>query len=268
MKIGYPCLNYSLGCTANKKFRLNSYTEENLKEKTKNNLDCLKKILLFNAEKNYLFFRITSDLVPFASHPICDFNWQEHFKKEFEEIGEIIKKNNMRISMHPDQFVLINSPNEEVVRRSILELNYHAEVLDLLGLDETAKIQIHVGGVYGDKETALKRFIQNYNALPMKVKKRLAIENDDKLYSLSDCLEIFKETKIPIIFDTLHHECLNNEETLQEAIIQASKTWTKKDGQLMMDYSTQQLGERKGKHTETINEEHFKETMKIIKKEF
>ena len=265
MKIGYPCLNYSIGCTANKKFRLNSYSEENLIEKSTNNINCLKKILDYNLKNNSFFFRISSDIIPFASHPICKFNWQKYYKKDFEEIGHFIKKNNIRISMHPDQFVLINSPNDEIVKRSIKELDYHADILDLMNLDNSAKIQIHVGGVYGNKQEAISRFIKNYNLLPNKIKKRLAIENDDRLFSLKDCLDINKEINIPIIFDTFHHECLNNGESIKEAINLASKTWKNVDGCLMIDYSSQGLDEKKGKHASTLDEVHFKNMIYEIK---
>lgn len=86
MKIGYPCINTSIGCTANSTFRLKNYSEENMVEKINNNLDCLEKILNYNVEKGFLFFRISSDLVPFASHPICTFNWRGYFKKRFREM--------------------------------------------------------------------------------------------------------------------------------------------------------------------------------------
>jgi len=148
VKIGYPCINTRIGCTANSTFRLKNYSKENLIEKVTNNLNCLRKILEFNAKNNLLFFRISSDLVPFASHPVCRFDWVKHFKREFKEIGDYIKKNNIRISMHPDQFVLINAKDKDIVKRSIKELDYHCSVLDAMGLDGSAKVQIHVGGVY------------------------------------------------------------------------------------------------------------------------
>lgn len=266
MKIGYACINNSVGCSTNRTFRLASYSEELLKEKIRSNLDCLKKILKYNVQNGIFFFRISSDIIPFASHEICKFNWQKEFKQDFKEMGDFIIKNNMRISMHPDQFVLINALNKDIVRRSIRELDYHCDVLDLMGLDSTAKVQIHVGGVYGDKEKSIKRFIENYKKLPKKIKKRLAVENDDRSYSLSDCLKINKATGIPIIFDNLHHECLSNGEKMSEAIKIASKTWKKKDGVLMCDYSSQSPGERKGKHIKSINLKLFKKYLKEVKK--
>ena len=92
MKLGYPCINWTIGCKGDRTFRLKSYSDDRLIETVQNNLDCLHQMLRFNVEKNLLFFRITSDLIPFASHPICTFNWQDHFKKDFKRIGNIFKK--------------------------------------------------------------------------------------------------------------------------------------------------------------------------------
>ena len=265
MKLGYPCINNSIGCTANSTFRLKSYSEEVLKEKVRSNLDCLMKTLEFNKTNNLLFFRIGSPLVPFASHPVNTFNWQDFFKNDFKKIGDFIKQKNFRISMHPDQFVLINSPNPNIVNRSIKELEYHCQVLDLMGLDESAKVQIHVGGVYNNKPEAIQRFIENYIKLPDFIKKRLAIENDERMFSLKDCVSISEKTGIPIIFDFFHHACLNNKETIHEAIKLASSTWKSQDGLLMTDYSSQSLGERKGKHIQSINISDFKNTINQVK---
>jgi len=220
----------------------------------RDNLAHLEKILKFNVENRLLFFRISSDLVPFASHPICEFDWIYHFKSEFEQLGEYIKANNIRISMHPDQFVILNSSNEKVTENSINELKYHCNILDAMELDQTAKVQIHVGGVYGDKPSAIKKFIECYSTLSEAIKKRIAIENDDHLFNLKDCLEIHQQTGIPIIFDIFHHECFNySKESIIQAIKKASLTWKVKDGLPMLDYSTQSKGERKGKHAATLD---------------
>lgn len=259
MRLGYPCINQSIGCTANSTFRLASYSKEILLTKVENNLNCLAKILEYNVKNNLLFFRISSDLVPFASHPICKVNWLEYFAKEFKQIGSYIKKHKIRISMHPDQFVLINSPRRIIVQRSIKELEYHCKVLDVMGLDSTAKLQIHVGGVYGDKEKAIDRFTTEYESLPASIKKRLVIENDHISYSLRDCILIHRRIGIPVLFDTFHHQCLNNGETILEAVRLAKKTWQKKDGRLMIDYSSQKSKAKKGTHAEHINLKHFKQ---------
>ena len=259
MRIGYPCINRTIDCTANSTFRLKSYSETRLKDSIKNNLLCLRKILQFNLEHRLLFFRISSDLVPFASHPINKFNWQTYFQEDFEEIGAFIIKNRMRISMHPDQFTLINSIKQEIFERSKKELIYHAEILDLMELDKSAKIQIHVGGAYGDKQKSIERFIKRFDELDDSVVQRLVIENDDKLYDLNDCLKINTEIHIPILFDNFHNKLHNSATpTKHESFRLAMKTWNeKKDGLPMVDYSSKKDNGSPRQHAETINIEDF-----------
>lgn len=265
MKIGYACINDSINCTSNSTFRLNSYSQEKLKETIKNNLDCLYKILRWNVEHNIYFFRLGSQLVPFASHPINKFNWEKYFKNDFKKIGNFIKKNKIKISMHPDQFVVLNSQRKDVIENSIRELEYHCKVLDLMGLSSKAKVMVHVGGVYGDKIKAIQKFIETYKNLSPKIKKRLVIENDDKSYTLKDCLEINKKIKIPVVFDVFHHECVNNGESIKKAIQLAQKTWTKKDGTLIVHYSYQQKGKKRCSHAESLDLKKFKKFLKETK---
>jgi UV DNA damage endonuclease len=259
MKIGYPCINRTIDCTTNSTFRLKSYSETRLKDSIKNNLTCLRKILQFNLEHKILFFRISSDLIPFVAHPTNKFNWQKFFQEEFEEIGEFIIKNRMRISMHPDQFTLINSLKEEIFERSEKELKYHVETLDLMKLDTSAKVQIHVGGAYGDKKSSILRFVTRFNEIDGLIVRRLVIENDDKLYDLNDCLKIHEQIQIPILFDIFHHR-LNNSanQSKQECFNLVAKTWNeKRDGLPMVDYSSQKIDGSPRQHAETINIEDF-----------
>jgi len=258
MKIGYPCINRGIGCSSNSTFRLASYSEERLVEKVENNLNCLSKILHYNVSKGFYFFRISSDLVPFASHPVCTYDWAGHFRGEFRKVGEFIKDHNIRISMHPDQFVIINGLKDDVVERSVWELEYHFTVLDKMGLDSTAKIQVHLGGVYGDKGSAMDRFIERYNSLSKSLKSRLVIENDDRSYSLKNCMWVYEKIGIPVIFDVFHHQCLNNGETLRQGLELSASTWKESDGIPMVDYSSQQNGQRPGSHAITLNKELFK----------
>lgn len=257
MKIGYACINTSLEYKSSTTFRLASFTPEKFISTVESNLDGLQHILEYNLKNDLLFFRISSDLIPFASHPVNTVEWHTIFKNTFKKIGRYIKKHQMRISMHPSQFIVLNSLSPTIIENSVKELQYHATVLDLLGLASTAKIQIHVGGVYGDKTESIKRFIKTYKNLPDEIQHRLAIENDDRLYSLNDCLLIHQQIGIPIIFDNFHHEILNNSENMHKAIRTASSTWKKKDGILMIDYSSQEKAVRIGNHTRTIDEDHF-----------
>ncbi|WP_070728226.1 hypothetical protein [Hymenobacter lapidarius] len=146
------------------------------------------------------------------------------------------------------------------MRRSIEELIYQGSMLDLMGLDGTAKLQIHVGGLYGDRELAISRFAAVHATLPAAVKARVVVENDDRLFPLRDCLHLHQLTGVPILFDNFHHECLNHGEPMAEALRLAAATWhPTRDGVPMMDYSSQALGERKGKHTNDLVDERFRE---------
>jgi UV DNA damage endonuclease len=216
------------------------------------------KTLEWNYDNDILNFRITSDLVPLASHPICQYDWQDHFKDNLRDIGRYAVSKSMRISMHPGQYTLLNSIKERVVDNSIKDLEYHVDVLDLMNMDSSAKIQIHVGGVYGDKKSAIKRFILNYDELDDRIKQRLVIENDERSYSLKDCIEISQDTKIPVIFDILHHDANSNNEPVQDTLEMVSETWEKEDGIPLVDYSTQQPKQKVGKHSESIDTTHFR----------
>lgn len=268
MRIGYPCINQSLSCRASRTFRLRSYSEERFIETVENNLACMKNILNYNITHGMLFFRVTSDLIPFASHPVCTFPWQKHFAPALRGLGKKIKSANMRISMHPDQFTLINSPSEDVFRRSTAELLYHAEVLDLMELDLTARIQIHVGGVYGDKKQSMQRFVHRYKQLPREAGRRLAVENDDRLFTLSDCLRLHEKTRVPVIFDTLHHSVNCSGQSLAKALGEAFSTWSVQKGRPMLDYSDQDPtpGARPGKHAQTLDKRAFRRFLQTARK--
>ena len=259
MRIGYPCINRSIGCTANSTFRLASYSEERLRTTVEGNIACLRRILAWNRDHDILFFRITSDLVPFASHPVCSFPWQERFADDLAATGDFIRKSGMRISMHPDQFIILNSPDPDVVERSIAELRYHAELMDLMGLPASAKIQLHVGGVYGDAEESTDRFIRAYGGLDPRIRRRLVVENDDKRYTAADCLAIHERTGIPVLFDVFHHACANHGEDLLVMLGAIRKTWKKGDGIMMADYSSQHPDKRPGSHADHLDPADFRQ---------
>jgi UV DNA damage endonuclease len=258
VRIGYPSINWTIGCKADRTFRLRSYSEERLIETVRNNLDCLLEILQFNVAHNILFFRITSDLVPFASHPVCQFDWPGYFRGDFQTIGAYVRAHHLRISMHPGQFVVLNTPNANVLESSLKELEYHAEVLDAMQVDTSARIQVHVGGVYGDKEGSMLRFGERYRNLKASVRRRLVIENDDRSYSLSDCLQVHAEAGVPVLFDVFHHELNGHGETVAEALAYVSPTWDEKDGVPMVDYGYERAEGRRGRHSESIDLKHFR----------
>lgn len=259
MKIGYVGDSTLHPFHSARRFRLASYTPEKFFETARLNLEGLKQNVEYAAANNLLFYRIRSDLIPFASHEVCKENWQQELKPQFAKIATLIKKTGTRISMHPDQFVVINSPSEKIVQNSIRELQYHADIFTALSLGKEHKMQIHVGGLYGDKEAAIKRFIKTYHILSEDIKNHLVIENDDKLFTLNDCLEINRETGISLLFDNFHFTLKNDGEDMRSAIEKAFQTWKKVDGIPMVDYSSQAEGWRSGRHSDSIDLTQFNE---------
>ncbi len=256
IRIGYPCSNLSLRSTAARTFKLSSYSDARLIETVEENLTALESYLAWNAAHDIGFFRISSDTIPFASHPVMTVDWQRHFADRLAAIGVFIAAHRMRIGVHPGQYTLLNSDRPDVIERSIAELVYHAELLELMGLDHTHKIQIHVGGVYGDKATASARFVETYTRLPDAVRQRLVIENDERQYSLADAMRIHAATGIPVLLDVLHHRLFDTGESLAEALDLAIPTWNG-HGPPMIDYSSQHPDRQRGAHAMSIDLDDF-----------
>ena len=180
MRIGYACLTVGVRDTNFRTCILKNASEENLLDIIEHNLNSLEKIVDYNIENNIKLFRISSDIIPFGSSPANSLEWWNIFNERFLSIGKKIKEAGIRVSMHPGQYTVLNSPIEDVVYRAVKDLEYHNIFLDSLNVNKENKIILHIGGVYGDKESAVNRFIENYKLLDPKIKDRLVIENDDK----------------------------------------------------------------------------------------
>lgn len=261
LKIGYACLTLGVPDTSQKSLIQKNATEEKLKEIVSHNLRALENILDYNRKMDIRMFRISSDLIPFGSSPVNQLEWWKIFEDTFRRLGDKIIKERMRVSMHPGQYTVLNSPYEDVVRRAVEDLRYHARVLDAMGLDSTHKIILHIGGVYGNKPEAVERFKANYFLLEESIKNRLAIENDDKSYSVEEVLAIGLETGAPVIFDNLHHRVKpsSSGRSEMEWLEACKKTWKPQDGQQKIHYSQQDTNKRGGSHSPTIRIQEFME---------
>ncbi|WP_353892576.1 UV DNA damage repair endonuclease UvsE [Proteinivorax hydrogeniformans] len=258
MKIGYACVPFSFDARINRGFRLSNLSEERFFDAVYNNLEDLGKILKWNIEHDIFMFRISSDIIPFGSHPNNDLKWQRKFKDKLLELGNYIKQNGIRVSMHPGQYTVINSPKNQVVKKSIDDLSYHCQLLDSMGLDYQHKIVLHCGGVYGDKNKSLARLKANLEKLPEQVLNRLVLENDDKSYDIADTLSAAKHLDIPVVFDILHHQCNHPKEGSEKYWLRkALKTWGENDGSPKIHYSNQAEGKSRGSHSLTVDIESF-----------
>ena len=238
MKLGYACINSTLqtagGITTNHGMRQKTFNEKGLdyvSELALQNCRDLVTIVKWNEENGIKLFRMSSDIFPWMTYydftDLPDYNKIANLLKG---VGVLAEKYNQRLTFHPSHFNALGSPNPIVVEKAIKELDKHSDIMDLIGLSTTHynKINIHVGGAYGDKPTTLDRWCDNFYKLKDNTKSRLTIENDDKanMYSVVELVEgISKRTGVPVVFDYYHHKFCTGDLTEQEALELAASTW-------------------------------------------
>jgi UV DNA damage endonuclease len=256
IRIGYACINTELP-TASKTFRLAGYTEGRMLEVARSNLAALQTILQWNHKHAITLFRITSDLIPFGSSYVNSGSWKTVLKSEFANIGAFARRHAMRLSMHPGQYTVLNSPNHNVYQRAIDDLEYHCGVLDLMGLDSSHIVIIHGGGAYGDKGKYLTLLQERILELPAHLKRRLALENDEKVYTAEEILSVCMQTGVAGIFDNLHHKVLPSFKGLgiREVIKQFGATWSGR--RQKVHYSDQDPEKGSGAHSRSVNVKRF-----------
>jgi UV DNA damage endonuclease len=176
------------------------------------NLHNTLRLLKHNRYMDVHVYRMTSKLIPLATHEqLSDWNPYPALQDHFTELGAFVKKHGMRVSFHPDHFTVLSTPRPEVYAHSKKDLNHHVTMLEMMGLDERATCNIHVGGTYGNKEEAGKRFLRQFGELEERIARRITLENDDKTFTASDTLHICEQAGAPMVLD-LHHHAVNNPE--------------------------------------------------------
>ena len=239
--IGYACINMGFSerpksqrITTNRTMIKKTFDAKGIhyaSQLTLLNVTDLLEIVKWNEKNNVKFFRMSSEMFPWASHyNIDDMPDIEKISEKLKEVGDFAKKHNHRLTYHPGPFNKLASPKDNVVKNTITDLEVHGKVMDLIGLPRNhwAKINIHVGAAYGDKPTALATFCKNVERLSPAVRFRLTVENDDKasLYSTKELYEgVYKQTNIPIVFDYHHHKFCTGGQTEKEALELACSTW-------------------------------------------
>ena len=238
-QMGYACINMELSSQKPKIYTGRSMIKRTFKAKgieyaSQLGLDNCKDlftIIKWNNENGFKFFRITSNLFPWSSeYNLSDMPDYKEICNVLSNVGKYVNNNGMRITSHPGPYNVLTSPHPHVVTNCIKDLSIHGEVFDLMDLTRTPynKINIHIGGAYGDKPSAMKRFCTNFHRLPNSVKSRLSVENDDKasMYSVKDLYDnVYKVIGIPIVFDYHHHKFCTGDLSEQEALELAMSSW-------------------------------------------
>ena len=237
MNLGYACINTVLSknkIMTNRTMRRKTFDAQGIdyvSELALLNVKDLKTIVQWNNEMGIKLFRLSSQIFPWSDeYSIEDLPDSVEICERMLEIGKIAKNGGQRLTMHPGPYNCLASPTQKVVEKTIRELNFHSEQFNMMGYDPSPynKINIHVGGAYGDKETTLARFVENFRLLNNDTKKRLVIENDDSPneYSVKDLHEgIYKSIGIPITFDYFHHKFNTGGLNEEEALKLAATTW-------------------------------------------
>jgi UV DNA damage endonuclease len=202
---------------------------EQLKSLTALNLQHTKRILYYNIAHEIEVYRFSSSLVPLATHPEVMWDFLTPFKREWKEIGDLIKHYKLRVSFHPNHFTLFTSPREEVTINAVISMEYHFKMLKAMNALNTGLINIHIGGAYGDKNKSLDRFHQNLKKLPQKIKKHMTLENDDKTYDILETLTACEKENIPMVFDYHHYVANSGEIDLPPYLHRIFKTWSNTD---------------------------------------
>jgi UV DNA damage endonuclease len=254
MNIGYACIAIAVQGSDLKSCTLKNANKERLLSLIGHNLSALERMIDYNAQNGIKLFRISSDLIPFGSGPAAELPWQKIYMQKLSCIGEKIVNSGMRVSMHPGQYTVLNSIDGSVAERAILDLNYHAGVLDALGLGSEHKLVLHTGGIYGNKTEAKNRFLSNYRYLDPAVRKRLVLENDDTMFNIKDVLEISAAAGIPVVYDNLHNAVNPADPGKSDLdwIRLCAATWKSTDGLQKIHYSQQSPAKKPGAHSGSI----------------
>lgn len=191
------------------------------------NADALARALAYCAAHDIGCFRVNSQILPLKTHPqfaysLADLPGGGEIIQQFRHCGDFARSQGLRLTFHPDQFVLLSALKPEIIRLSIEELVYQAEVAEWVGADV---INIHAGGVYGDRPSALRRLSRALTRLPDAVRARLTLENDDRSYTPRDLLPFCRSEHLPFVYDAHHHRCLPDGESVERTTELAFGTW-------------------------------------------
>jgi UV DNA damage endonuclease len=236
-RYGYAAMNVTLrddDVRTNRGMQKATFEERGLEyvgELAEQNCRGLKRVVEWNLDHDIYYYRIASDLLPwFSQYDLDDLPNANGIRLLLEDVGALARKHNLRLTFHPDHFVKLASDKEDVVERSLTDLENHGAMLDAMELSRTPynAINIHIGAHYGDKDATAKRFCEYSERLSPAVRNRLTVENDDteSLWSIPELIDaVYDRIEIPVTYDDLHHQFTSRGLTRREALLRAAATW-------------------------------------------
>ncbi|MFF0830361.1 UV DNA damage repair endonuclease UvsE [Brevibacillus sp. NPDC003359] len=242
IRMGYACISVKTKNNPNKKTTVAQVNKlepqarlKKLRQVMQANFFNLMDLLAYNVENHIFLYRLPSEFVPLATHPVAsEWDWAKEFAWDFQKAGDYIRNHGIRLTAHPGHYSILNSDKSSVLESTIADFSYHAKVFDLLGLDDNSVLVTHVGGVYEDKATSLDRFASHFELLPDNVKRRLVVENDDMSFTMREVLELCERIGVPMVLDIHHHNCHSDGEDWTEYLPRIIQTWGKRTPKMHM----------------------------------
>jgi UV DNA damage endonuclease len=240
--------------------KLEQISESNL-------INCLR-LLRHNEVHDISFYRLSSKIIPLANHPeIPNWNYLKPLKEPLEQIHHFLKNHPaIRVDFHADHFVLLNSPDTDILSTSIKTLRMHNGLLKGMGIDPEHRCVLHVGGGYGDKETALEQFIHNWAFISANLQRMIILENDDTTFTLPDTLYLCEKLGIPLVFDYHHHLAHHTDsENWYDHWDRVIKTWEFSKLPLKMHISSPRSDHEFRAHADYVDSRMFLDFLQKIK---
>lgn len=228
------------------------------------NLYNVYKIILWCIEKGISLYRLSSDLIPLATY-VSQWLWWEDpdIQSMCQKIKDIVDEGKIRISMHPDQFCVLNSDRAEVVKISITILEHHNRLSNMVG---NRILVLHVGSGAGGKTKAMERFIHNFGLLDENIKEKIVLENDDKLFNAEEVLYLCEKLGIPMVLDIHHHNCNHQNDSLQELMPRIKDTWKGQRPKVHLSSGKSCPTDRH--HSDFIDFEDYKKALRLAGDDF
>jgi UV DNA damage endonuclease len=257
-RLGFVTSVLSEDLTTSRTCRLRNATDARLRELIAENLSALDRVVSFLEQHRIRLYRISSNLIPFASHHVNTIPWWREYADVLSGIGRRLRRLGIRVSTHPGQYTVLNSPHPAIVSGAVSEIVYHARLLDALDVHTDGKIVVHVGGLYKASEReAMDRFIATARALPRAVRRRIVVENDDRLFDADEVLEVGRAVGIPVVFDWLHHQANPCRRSISKVLSEIFATWRRNDGRPKIHMSSQAPRAPSGAHADFVEPQDF-----------
>jgi UV DNA damage endonuclease len=263
-RLGFVASVLSEDLSTSRTCRLRNATKARLRALVAENLTALDRVVSFLERHRVRLYRISSNLIPFGSHGVNTLRWWKEFAPQLDRIGARVRKAGIRISTHPGQYTVLNSPDPAIVSAARAELVYHARLLDALGAGTECKVVLHIGGLYAASESeAMARFVSAAGRLPSAVRRRLVVENDDRLFDADEALQVGRAAGIPVVFDWLHHRANPCRRPVGKVLREIFATWSTADGRPKIHLSSQADDAPAGAHADFVDARDMMDFLKV-----